>query len=199
MNAKLKTLVLTLVLLVLAAASAQARQKAPVWKIDPDHTSFTFTIRHILGDVPGRFDKFSGKLSFDPENLDDSAFDITVKTASVNTAVAKRDEHLRGADFFEVKRYPDMRFVSTEILHKEGDAYVAKGKLTIKNESREVEIPFTFRGVKDNPMQQGVKVAGFRFAFPVVLADYKVSDGRFTRMGLVGDTAQLVVNMEALR
>jgi len=199
MNAKLKILVLTLGLLVLAAAAAQARQKAPEWKIDPDHTSFTFTIRHILGDVPGNFDKFSGKVVFDPQNLDDSFFDVTVKTASVNTGVTKRDEHLRGADFFDVKRYPDMRFVSTEIVHKQGDAYLAKGKLTIKNETREVEIAFAFRGVKDNPMVQGAKVAGFRFEFPVVLADYKVSDGRFTRMGLVGDTAQVVVNMEASR
>lgn len=199
MNAKLKILVLSMGLFVLAAASAQARTKAPVWKIDPDHTSFTFTIRHIVGDVAGRFDKFSGELRFDPDNLGDSAFKVAVKMASVNTGVAKRDEHLRSPDFFDAKGYPEMRFVSTEIIHKEGDAYLAKGKLTIKNETREIEIPFVYRGDKDSPMVQGVKVAGFRFAFPVSLVDYKVSDGRFTRMGLVGDTAQVVVNVEALR
>lgn len=60
-------------------------------------------------------------------------------------------------------------------------------------------IPFVFLGSKDNPMVQGGKVAGFQFDFPVVLADYGVSDGRFTRMGMLGDKAQVTVNMEALR
>ena len=156
-------------------------------------------MKHIFVKIPGRFDKFSGTILFDPAKLAASRFDITVDTASVNTFVAQRDDHLRGADFFDAAAYPTMRFVSTAITQKAGEDYVVQGELTIKNTTKKVSLPFKYYGSKDNPLVQGGKVAGFEVVFPVDLVEYGVGDGRFQRMGALGATADVALYFEVIR
>ncbi len=126
----------------LAQAAATA-DPAQIWNIDPDHSSVNFSVRHIFVPIPGRFDAFGGTIRFDPDNLEGSSIDISIDTASVNTFVAKRNEHLRTPDFFDVTRYPAMTFKSSRITHTGGNAYLAQGTLTIKDVSRDIALPFT--------------------------------------------------------
>ena len=122
---------------------------AASYVLDPAHTSIGFEIGHMgVSTVHGRFNTKTGRLSVDPENLENSSVTVTVQTASIDTAVEPRDNHLRSADFFEVEKYPEMTFKSTGI-RKIGSSYVADGDLTIKGVTKNKSIWFKFYGPID--------------------------------------------------
>jgi polyisoprenoid-binding protein YceI len=127
----MKRLLLTL-LLVLVASSAQAA----VWKVDTDHSAVHFSIQHMMiAQVRGAFHDISGSVTFD--GAVPSAFDITVEVDSLDTGVDKRDDHLESADFFDVQRFPLIRFVSTAVTPS-GEGYEVTGNLTLKGVTRPV-------------------------------------------------------------
>lgn len=189
---------LTLLLFPFAAQQAHAAQPAKGYAFDPAHCSITFKVRHLFVDVPGRFADFGGTVRFDPANLADSLFDITVKAASLDTFVDQRNEHLRSADFFDVAKFPDIHFKSTKIVKKSEREYVVKGTMTLKGVSREIEVPFTFYGKKDNPMDPTKEVAGFAAKLDVPMADYTFCDPKWSVMGIIGKNALLEINLEML-
>lgn len=92
----------------------------------------------VKGDIP----KIHGKVQFEKNNLSNSYFDVYVNVAGINTGNEKRDEHLKTADFFDVEKYPKMSFKSSNIK-KDNEGYIATGKLTVKDVTKTVEIPFT--------------------------------------------------------
>lgn len=185
--------------LFLLPAPSQSAGMAQLWSIDPDHSSVNFAVRHIFVPIPGRFDTFSGSIRFDPENLAGSSIDVTIDTASINTFVAKRNEHLRTADFFDAARYPSMTFKSMSIVHKGGEDYVAQGALTIKDVSLDIELPFTYLGNKKSPMDPLRTVAGFTSVLSLKLLDYHVGEDKWHKLGVLGDTADIALYMELLR
>jgi len=182
-----------------AVAGAKQAQPATAWSFDPAHGSVLFFVRHIFVKIPGRFSKYSGTVRFDPDNLEGSLIDVSVDMASVDTAVAKRDEDLRSPNFFDAARYPGMWFVSQHIVHKDGDQYVAEGDLTIKDVTRHIELPFTYLGTKASPLEPGKQVAGFESQFSINMLDYHVSDGHFQKMGALGDTVDIDLYFELTR
>lgn len=120
------------------------------YTLDPMHTSIGFDIEHLgLSRVQGRFDRESGHLQVDPQNISESSVEVTIQTASIDTAVAPRDADLRSPNFFDVVKYPVITFKSSRI-RKEGKHYVADGDLTIKGVKKNISIPFqVFGPVKD--------------------------------------------------
>lgn len=181
------------------AASGAKTEPAPIWAFDPPHCSVMFFVKHILAKVPGRFDSYTGTVRFDPANLDGSSIDVSVDMASVNTGIAQRDEHLKSPDFFETAKYPGMWFVSQRITSKGGNEYLAEGDLTIKDVTKRIQLPFTYLGTKPSPMEQGKQVAGFEARFSINMLEYHVGDGKFQKMGVLGDTVDIVINLEMLR
>lgn len=179
-------------------ADAQAGPAAE-WSFDPPHCSVMFFVKHILAKVPGRFDSYTGTVRFDPANPGGSSIDVSVDMASVNTGIAQRDEHLRSPDFFDAARYPRMRFVSQRIMSKGGNAYVAEGDLTIKDVTRRIQLPFTYLGTKPSPMEQGKQIAGFEANFSINMLEYHVGDGKFQKMGALGEMVDIVINLEMIR
>jgi polyisoprenoid-binding protein YceI len=190
--------VLSLFLAAWPAPSARAGEPA-AWVVDPAHCSVNFTIRHIYVQVPGQFQRFDAVVRFDPDNLADSSVAMTVDVASINTWVGKRDEDLRSPEFFDTAKYPSITFVSESITRQDATTFVAKGKLTIKDVTREVELPFSYFGSKESPLMKGKTVAGFESHFPVKLADYHVGDDKWQKLGALGDSAELSVYLELLR
>jgi len=182
-----------------AAMQVTASEMAPALSFDPPHCSIVFFVKHILAKVPGKFDAFSGTVRFDPQNLHGSVIDVKVDMASVNTGITQRDDHLRSPDFFDAAKYPAMRFVSRAITATGGGHYVAEGDLTIKDVTKQVQLPFTFLGSKTSPLEQGKQVSGFEARFSVNMLDYHVSDGKFQKMGALGETVDIILNMEMLR
>ncbi|MBF0480502.1 MAG: YceI family protein [Desulfovibrionaceae bacterium] len=196
-----KVVCLTVLALLCAAwpASNARAGEPPLWVVDPPHCSIGFTIKHIYVQIPGEFKRFDAVVRFDPDNLKDSLIALTVDAASIDTGVDKRDEHLRSPEFFDAAKYPAIVFTSESIARKDETTFVAKGKLTIKDVAREVELPFTYYGSKESPLEKGRIVAGFESHFPVKLADYHVGEDKWQKMGAIGESAALAVEMELLR
>jgi polyisoprenoid-binding protein YceI len=169
------------------------------WTIDPAHTGFYFGVNHIYSEVKGFFDKYDGTILFDPNDLNASRFEFTVYIDSVNTNNRKRDSHLRSGDFFDSKNFPEMTFKSTSISHTQNNKYSVKGILTIKDVSKEVEIPFTYFGFKQHPANPKQDVAGFDARMTINRLSYNVGNGKFHQMGVVDDTVDILITIEASR
>ena len=121
------------------ALSLPAPASATVWNIDPDHSSVGFKVRHLMvSNVRGSFDKQSGVVDINDKDITNSKVNVTIDTASINTNVQKRDEHLRGADFFDVAKYPTMTFVSKKIVRTGKDKLQVTGDLTLHGITKEV-------------------------------------------------------------
>jgi polyisoprenoid-binding protein YceI len=109
----------------------------------PVGSTINFTIHNFGFRTGGKLDAPQGDIVFNPDDLTHSSFQVTVKSASINTDNDSRDEHLRQTDYFDVMNHPLIRFVSSSIRATGGkSSYEATGTLTIKNKSRAISIPF---------------------------------------------------------
>ncbi|WPO82234.1 YceI family protein [Chryseobacterium sp. JJR-5R] len=144
-----------------------------IWQTDTMHSSINFNIKHMgISFVQGSFDKFEGKAVTKANTLDNAQLSFVVDVNSVNTAVEMRDKHLKSADFFDSEKFPTMTFESSSLTKGKNNMYTLKGKLTIKDVSKEVSVPVTFGGVTKN--QQGKEVMGFQAVFKVNRLDYNI-------------------------
>lgn len=125
--------------IALAALALPAMAGAAVWEIDPVHSHVGFSVRHLMiANVKGLFEKFAGTVTIDEKEITRSRVEATIDTASINTNVQKRDEHLRSADFFDVATYPAMTFVSKKIARAGKDRFKITGDLTLHGVTRQV-------------------------------------------------------------
>jgi polyisoprenoid-binding protein YceI len=194
MKATIKTLIL-FVALFFAAMPVMA-QNATAWTVDNSHSSIKFEIRHFFSNVPGAFHEYDADIHFDPNNLDDSKLDVTIQVASVDTENERRDGHLRTDDFFNVEKWPTMTFTSNSIESVGDNQFVAKGELTIKDVTKDFELPFTLLGVMDHPRRDGVKIAGFTSEFMLKRNDFGVGTGDYISDAVIGNEVNITLNME---
>ncbi len=140
---------------------------------DKAHTNIGFTVKHmVIATVPGKFQDYNIEFMFDQKDMSQSSVKATIKTASIFTDNQKRDDHLRSPDFFDAAGYPEITFVSKNIM-KKGDEYVAKGTLTIRGISKEIELPFKLLGpINDN---WGNTRLGIEAGLTINRHDFKVS------------------------
>ncbi|GAA1647250.1 YceI family protein [Georgenia ruanii] len=118
------------------------------WIFDPDHTRIGFSARHaMVTKVRGAFNDVDGHIHVDAASPGNSTVEVRVKTASVDTRNAQRDEHLRSADFFDVERYPEIVFTSSTVDEVEDNTFMVVGDLTIRGISKQVAIPLDLVGV----------------------------------------------------
>jgi polyisoprenoid-binding protein YceI len=190
-------LLLALLLALLSWSPALAQPQ--VWQFDRDHSNFYFEVRHIFSSIRGRFHDYSGTFRFDPDDPGRSVFDLKVRTQSIDTHIAKRDNHLRSEEFFHVSEHPVMRFASSAIRHVEGERYEVEGELTIRGVTRTKTFPFRFFGVREHPLQKGAQVAGFEAEFVLDRLEYGVGDGKFYKLGVAGREVTVTVSLEMLR
>lgn len=117
--------------------------------IDPTHSNVEFAVKHMMiSTVKGRFGDVSGTVTV-PAN-GEPAVDVTINAASIDTRVEARDNHLRSADFFDVEKYPTLRFVSTKAT-RSSDGYTLTGDLTIRDVTRPVTLRVTEEGAGIDP------------------------------------------------
>lgn len=131
-----------------------------VWTFDPAHSELLFKVKHLMiTNVKGEFREFDGKVESNGDDFRNAKIDIRIAADSVFTNQADRDGHLRSGDFFDVEKYPEMRFESTEVNKLDDENYQLKGLLTIKDISREVVLDAEFGGYVKDPY--GNEKAGF--------------------------------------
>jgi polyisoprenoid-binding protein YceI len=186
---------------VLAAGLAQAAPAAAtdLYELDPVHSSVAFGVRHmVITTVKGKFNKFSGRILYDPENLAQSSVEVKIETASIDTDNEKRDGHLRSPDFLEVEMHPEIAFKSTRI-EKSGDGFVAHGQLTIRGVTKDVAIPFTLAGpVKD--AWGGLRI-GAEGQLTIDRRDWGLTWNQALEAGgvLVGNDVRIELNVQAVK
>lgn len=166
---KTRKLIIALLLFVTSATYAQ--------EIDKKASIVNFEVSNMkVRTVAGSFTGMEGEISFNADNLSESFFKVCIDAASVNTANEKRDDHLRNEDFFHVDVFPQICFVSNNIV-KTPEGYTTKGKLKMHGVEREESIDFTFDG------------KNFIGTMEVSRLDYKV--GEDTNTGMVGEMIKL--------
>lgn len=136
----------------------QAQDKNGTYSFDKTHSFIGFQVKHYgLIDVPGYFRDFTGTVNYDETDPSKSSVEFSAKMTSVDTGVAKRDEHLRNADFFEVEKFPEMTFKSTKIA-KNGNQWTMTGDFTMKGVTKSITVPFNVTGViqQRNGMKMGL-------------------------------------------
>lgn len=128
-----------LTLLTLVVFTLPLTAIASTWTLDPDHSTAQFKVKHLMiNNVKGVFEKVSGTLNLDDKDITKSHVDVKIDTASVNTHIKKRDDHLRSADFFDAAKFPAMTFTSTKVEKVGTDKLKITGNLTIKGVTRPV-------------------------------------------------------------
>ncbi|RMG16211.1 MAG: polyisoprenoid-binding protein [Bacteroidetes bacterium] len=201
----MKKLMFSLIALAVAGSFAAFRPahvalEAPTWTVDAVHSSISFEVRHFFSNVLGTFDKFEGTVKFDPEDLKTSSVEFSVDVSSVNTKNERRDNHLKSADFFDVEKWPTMSFKSTSITKGEGEnEYIVKGNMTIRDVTKEMEIPVKFLGAMPHPMRKGAYVGGFTTEFTINRTEFGVGTGNWAATTVIGDEVKVRVNVEVNR
>ncbi|MBX9688016.1 MAG: YceI family protein [Candidatus Obscuribacterales bacterium] len=111
------------------------------WEIDSKHSMATFTVKHMMvSNVPGQMAGVKGNVDFDGKNVDSLKVSATLDPATINTGEPDRDEHLRGADFFDVKKYPSVTFESDGVIPVMKGGFKLSGKLTLHGVTKNVEL-----------------------------------------------------------
>ena len=177
------------------AASATFAQD--VYNVDKTHSEVTFRVRHFVSKVSGRFDDFSGTINVIPGKPAASSVEFAIKSASINTANTGRDTHLKGADFFDVEKNPEITFKSTKIAPVDADTFNVTGIFTMHGTAKEITIPVDFGGyIKD---QRGTEKAGFSLATKINRKDYGIVWNQTLDSGgvMLGDEVEITVNIEA--
>lgn len=167
------------------------------YSFDVAHSSIGFRVKHMgLVDVPGYFRDFSGAVNYDPKDVTKSTVEFTAKMTSVDTGVARRDDHLRSKDFFEIEKFPEMTFKSTKV-EKKGKDLILTGDLTMKGVTKSISFPFNVAGFLKN--QRGT-VMGATAETVINRRDFGVNYGQNLPNGVaaLSDNITVVLNIEAI-
>lgn len=172
------------------------------WQIDADHSSFGFKVRHLMvSNVKGDFSKMiKGSVFLNDQDISGTKAELVLDAASINTGHAKRDEHLRGPDFFDVTKYPTITFVSRQVTRVSPDRLKAVGDLTIRGVTKEVELDVQglAREVKD---PWGNLRRGLTATTKINRRDFGITWNRMLDAGgvVVGDEVDISVELELIR
>jgi polyisoprenoid-binding protein YceI len=153
-----------------AAVLAASPVLADTYVIDKSHSDASFLIRHMMSKVRGQFTDYAGSINVDPAKPENASVEFTVKTASIDTANDNRDKDLRGANFFDVEKFPEITFKSTRVKATGKDKYDVTGTLTMRGVSKEVTLPVQFLGFGKDPW--GNEKAGFSIDFTLNRKDF---------------------------
>jgi polyisoprenoid-binding protein YceI len=170
------------------------------WNLDGTHSGINFAVRHmVVSKVRGRFAAFVGTLDLDEADLTQSTIDVTIDASSIDTGTAQRDDHLRSADFFDVEKFPTLRFRSKRIEKAGKAGFHVIGDLTIRDVTREVLLDVNYGGRGKDPW--GNKRAGFSARATIDRKDFGLHWNQVLETGglLVGDKVDIELDVQAVK
>lgn len=183
--------------LVVSFAYAESKIESGKFEIDPMHSKVGFEIPHlVISTVEGSFKTFSGTIEIDP-TFTKSQVNAEVEIGSVDTGVAKRDDHLKSADFFDQKKFPKMTFKSTSI---EGtpESFKLKGDLTLHGEKKPVVFEGKFLGAVTDGY--GNRKSAFKVSGKIKRQDFGLKWSSVVEAGpVVGDEVTITLNIQSAK
>lgn len=168
--------------------------------IDPAHTDVGFAIRHlVISKVRGSFTGVSGYILLDQRDMHESEVHAVVEMNSIDTNDDGRDEHLRSPDFFDVERFPEMRFDSTAVTVMDGQHFRVTGDLTLHGVTHPITLVATFGGRVKDPW--GNERIGFEATTAIDRKEFGLEWNAALEGGgvLVGDTVNITIETEAVK
>ncbi len=173
--------------------------RAATYEVDSDHSTVMFKVRHLLGKVSGRFDKYKGTFDYDSKNLQMFKASATIDALSINTNTPKRDDHLRSPDFFDVKQFPTLSFVSKGVTDHKGGKGKLKGNLTMHGITKPVVFDIEFIGEAKDPY--GNERASVSAMTTVKRADWGLTWNEAIETGgvLVGEDVEIILEIEGVK
>jgi polyisoprenoid-binding protein YceI len=164
------------------------------YNVDKSHSNVGFKVKHLMiSNVSGKFDKFKGSFEYDEKTNTLKSLNGTIKVSSINTEDKKRDDHLKSADFFDVKKYPNITFKLKEI---KGDK--AHGEFTMHGVTKNIALDFENNGTVTDPW--GNKRVGLELSGKLNRKDYGVSWNKAIETGgiVVGNKIKLTIDLEGI-
>lgn len=162
--------------------------------IKGQHAFVQFRVQHLgYSWLYGNFNEFSGDFSFDKNSPQNAKVNVVIKTASVDTNHAERDKHLRSDDFLDVKKYPEMKFVSTRYSPKDGAEGTLYGDLTLHGVTRPVTINLTHMGEGKDPW------GGYRSGFSGTAEINRSDFGIDKNLGPASEKVEIILSIEGVR
>jgi polyisoprenoid-binding protein YceI len=183
--------------LAVAVVSGRTASAADAYTIDPAHMSIVFSVGHSgLSYTYGIFRRASGSYVIDKERPENSRFQLTIEADSIDTNHPKRDEHLRGPDFFNVQQFPTIKFQSTSCTRSEsperGIEYLVRGNLTMHGVTREIELPMRMLAEGLGPYKD--RRTGFFCQVGLKRSDFGMTE--LLKDNLVGDAVRITISFE---
>ncbi|MCI6573881.1 MAG: YceI family protein [Actinomycetaceae bacterium] len=169
------------------------------YMIDPSHSRLGFIARHaMITKVRGAFTDFEGTASGNGADPSAAHVEVTAKAASIDTGSKMRDNHLRSGDFFDVEKYPEVKFVSTNVAVVDDETLEITGDLTIRDQTRSLTIPFDFTGAITDGF--GNKRIGFEGTLPISRKEFGLTWNKAVEAGgvTVGDKVMLEIEISAI-
>jgi polyisoprenoid-binding protein YceI len=176
---------------------------APDWTVDSAGSSITFTGRQMGVPSKGRFKNFTATIKFDPENLAASAVEVVVDAASADAGNPDIDKELKQPKWFDVARFPTVRFVTTSFRAKSKDGsgkgeYEAVARLTIRDVTEDVVLPFKLE-IGPDPADPGQLAARMTGALTISRTKFGVGRDEWRDTKIVGDDVGLQIDVLARR
>ncbi|MGA7104045.1 MAG: YceI family protein [Candidatus Deferrimicrobiaceae bacterium] len=174
---------------------------AGTWELDSAHTAVQFKVRHLMvSNVRGDFEKVSGKITYDGDDISRSSAEITIDANSINTRVAKRDKHLKSPDFLDAEKYPLLVFQSKKVEKAGKGKLKVTGDLTIRGVTREVvlDVEGPTPPVKD---PQGKMHVGGTASTTINRKDFGLTWNKAIEAGgvVVGNEVEITIDIEIVK
>ena len=167
---------------------------ATKWNLDPTHSEITFKVRHMMiSNVKGSFTDFTSELESEDDTFKNVTVKTIIKTDSVNTNNADRDNHLKSEEFFNVAANPVITFESNSLNNE------VTGNLTINGVTKPVALEVEFGGINVDPW--GNTKAGFSFEGKIKRSDFGLNWNAALEAGgvMVSDEVKIAGELQYLK
>ncbi|MEX0439836.1 YceI family protein [Providencia rettgeri] len=157
------------------------------------HAFIEFRIQHLgYSWVYGSFKDFDGAFTYDAKDPSKDKVEVTIKTGSIDTNHAERDKHLRSGDFLNAAKFPEAKFVSTEVK-KDGETYKITGDFTLNGVTKPITLDAKLMGEGKDPW--GGYRAGFEAEGNIKLKEFNIKSD----LGPKSQEAQLLISVEGVQ
>lgn len=169
------------------------------WTIDPMHSSIVATARHLgISSIRASFRELGGRVEV-ASPVENSSVRAEIKSSSIDTGIAMRDDHLRSADFLDVEAHPLIEFVSTGLRKQNSDSWRLSGELTLHGQRRPIELELRYGGCEQDPW--GGQRAAFHAEAQLDRSDFAISYSALVRAGVaaVSTSVHIELDIQAVR
>jgi len=166
------------------------------YKADPNQSSAHFILKNfVIPDIEGDFECLSGKFIYDPGNLSHAKIEASIAVKTMHTGNEVRDSQLKGKEFFNIKKYPFIKFVSKDFSIQDADVLKVRGDLTVKGITREIILNV------ERPADTKEPELNLAASTIINREEFKLDLGDILEIGepLIGENIQMTMNIQLIK